>query len=103
MLNKTKKIIIIILNLTYLVVTLGVLLVLYEYAHDIFSDFFRFKMMHSLINIFGDIAATLLWVVFSIVAYKYNKNLIAKDRIIAIYSIIPLVVILIIVFSVSVI
>ncbi len=93
---KLKKIIIIILNSAYLAITLWTLLILYEYIYDIYSNFSRFKIMHSPTVILRDIAAILLWVIFSMFIYKYNKNSISQNKSVIIYSVIPFAVLLIV-------
>lgn len=91
--NQLKKIIIIFLNSAYLLITLAVLSVLYEYSYDIYSDFSRFKIMHSSFDILRDTIAILFWIILSLFAYKYNKKLIAEDKSILIYSVIPFIVV----------
>ncbi len=98
---KLKKIIIIISNFVYLVITLAALLILHEYIYDIYSNFSRFKIMHSPIVILRDMIAISLWVIFSIFVYKYNKKLISKDRSIIAYSVIPFAVLLIVLFIIT--
>jgi len=92
---KIQKAKIVIINFVYLIFSLLVLLVIYEYLHDIFSDFARFKMMHPTTRIFMDMAVIFLWGVSSFLMYKYNKKLLKKDKQILIYIIIPFLVILV--------
>lgn len=89
--NKFKKLIVVILNSAYIFITLAVLLVLYEYIYDIYSDFSRFKMMHSPFDILRDAGAILFWIICSIFIYKYNKKLIPEDKSIIFYSVIPFI------------
>lgn len=96
--NQFKKIIILFLNFVYLFITLAALLVLYEYVYDIYADFSRFKIMHSSFDILRDTIAILFWIILSVFIYKYNKNLIAEDKSILIYSVIPFIVVLIFYF-----
>lgn len=103
--HKLNKIIIIILNSIYLTATLMELLIVCEYVVDIYSsiysDFSRFKIMHSPIEILNDIIMISLWVIFSIFVYKYNKKSISKNRSIIAYSVIPFAVLLILYLSLN--
>ncbi len=93
--HKSKRGLIAILNFGYLIATLTAFLILHEYIYDIYSDFSRFKIMHSSFDILRDTIAILFWIIFSVFIYKYNKNLIAEDKNIIVYSALPFIVVLI--------
>ena len=78
--NFKKSLVIIIVDCVYCLFTFFFSLVVYEYIHDIFTDFERFKIMHSIINNVYDLMALVVWVAFTIFIIKYNKKFIVNKR-----------------------
>ncbi|MFH1565225.1 MAG: hypothetical protein ABIC82_05285 [bacterium] len=98
---KLNKIIIIVLNFIYLIAVLATSLILHEYIYGIYSDYSRFKITHSPMDILRDTIAILLWIIFSIFIYQYNKKSISKNRVIMAYSAIPFMVMLVVYYIVA--
>ncbi len=87
---KTKKTLMVILGLIYLLFSLGVLTVLIEYMH--IKDFGRFRMMRSSQGVFVDLMIFVFWFFISVVIYRYYRKNIKKDKSFIIYLFIPIVI-----------
>jgi|WetSurMetagenome_2_1015567.scaffolds.fasta_scaffold20326_5 hypothetical protein len=92
--GKIKKAKIVFINFGYLIFTFPIFLIIYEYLHDIFTDFVRFKMMHATSNIAIDLIVIFLWGVSSFYVYKFNKKVFNQDKWNLVYMGMPLLVIL---------
>jgi hypothetical protein len=93
--GKTNKVKMVFVNFAYLIFGLPICLIIYEYAHDIFSDFARFKMMHPASNILIYLAVIFLWGASSFYVYKINKKAFKEDKWNLVYTFMPLLVVLI--------
>lgn len=94
--SKRQKIIITVINSLYLMYTLFIMLVLYEYTSDIFSDFSRFKIMHPMSEIVIFLMTFVLWNIFLLLLFKYHKKIINQDKSVIIYGLMPYITLLII-------
>lgn len=64
----------------YSLLTFLFLFIVWEYIHDIFVDFERFKFMHSLISNLYFLLVLFVWIFFTVFIIKYNKKLIKKIK-----------------------
>ncbi len=73
---KNLKIILstIIIDYIYCLLTFFFSFVVTEYVHDIFTDFSRFKLMHSLVDNIYFVLIFIGWILFTIFIVKYTKN-----------------------------
>jgi len=71
---------VIIIDYIYGLLTLLFSFVVAEYIHDIFTDFARFKFMHSLTDNLYFLLILLGWIFFTIFIIKYNKRVIIKIK-----------------------
>ena len=71
---------VIIIDYVYCVYSLLFSLVVNEYIHDIFTDFERFKFMHSFIDHVYAFIGLLVWIFFTIFIIKYNTKFIVNKK-----------------------
>jgi len=69
---------VIIIDFIYGLLTFFFLFVVAEYIHDVFTDFARFKFMHSFTDNIYVFVGSLGWILFTIFIIKYNKKIIIK-------------------------
>jgi uncharacterized protein YqhQ len=75
-----SKAIISVVDFIYLIFSLGVFFIAYEYFHDIFTDFSRFQMMHSFSKNYVDLIIFIAWAIFSWIIVKYNKKIFSETK-----------------------
>ncbi|MDD5528063.1 MAG: hypothetical protein PHO56_03775 [Patescibacteria group bacterium] len=78
--NIKSKAIVTVVDFIYLIFSLGVFFIAYEYFHDIFTDFSRFQMTHSFSKNYIDLIAIIAWIVFSWIVVKYNKKVFLETK-----------------------
>jgi hypothetical protein len=78
--NIKSKAMISVVDFIYLVFSLGVFFIAYEYFHDIFTNFSRFQMTHSFSRNYIDLIAIIVWVIFSWIVLKYNKKAFSETK-----------------------
>ena len=76
--NLKEAILFPIINFTYLIFTILFSFIIYEYVHDISTDFSRFTMMHPFSKAIYDGLLLIVWIAISIFVFKYDRKIIKK-------------------------
>jgi len=96
---KTKKALMVVSGVVYLLFSLGILTLLIEYIH--IKDFERFRMMRSTQGVFIDLMIFVFWLFVSVIICRYYRKNIKKDRSFIAYLIIPIVILVIVWFLIK--
>ncbi len=73
--NLKKVILFPTINFAYLIFTIFFAFIVYEYVYDISTNFSRFIAMHSSIQSFYDFLLLLVWVILSVLVFKYDQKI----------------------------